>query len=89
MSFQVTKQMAQELGIQLYDSGYNYTSTFNAAKTPSIKTFPNNYCYKCVLFKCGLEETLLCTLCAETKESILDLFWGMQNLQYQRRPEFT
>jgi hypothetical protein len=34
--------MARELGIQLYDSGYNYTSTFNAAKTPSIKTFSSN-----------------------------------------------
>jgi hypothetical protein len=44
---------------------------------------------KCVLFKYGVEETLICTFCAETKESILDLFWGMQNLQYQKRPEFT
>jgi hypothetical protein len=38
---------------------------------------------------CGLEEALICTFGAETKESILDLFLGMQNLQYQKRTEFT
>jgi hypothetical protein len=36
MSFQVTKQMAQELGIQIYDWGYIYSSTFRAAKNLDV-----------------------------------------------------
>ena len=93
-SFLVTKQMAQELGIQIYYWGYNYSSTFSGAKNTKHQNFQFKLSHiitatKCVLFKCGLEETLLCTFCAETKESILGLFLGMQNLQYQKRPEFT
>jgi hypothetical protein len=94
ISFQVTKQMAQELGIQIYDWGYNYSSTFSGAKNTKHQNFQFKLSHiitatTCFLFKCGLEEALICTFGAETKESILDLFLGMQNLQYQKRTEFT
>ena len=86
--------MARELGIQIYDFGYNYSSTFSAAKNTKHQNFQFKLSHiitatKWFLFKSGLEETLICTFCVETKESILDLFLGMQNLQYQKRPEFT
>jgi len=28
------------------------------------------------LYKCGLQETELCTFCTETKENMLHLFWN-------------
>ena len=84
MPFQVTKQMAQELGIQIYDWGIFILPLLVLQKT--LNTKHQNFQFKlshiitatnCFLFKCGLKEILLCTLCAETKESILDLFLGM------------
>ena len=65
MSFQVTKQMAQELGIQIYDWGYIYSSTFRATKNTKHQNFQYKLSHiitatNCFLFKCGLKETLLC-----------------------------
>ena len=33
------------------------------------------------LYKCGLKETELCTLCMETKENVLHLFWNCNLVQ--------
>ena len=43
MSFQVTKQMAQKLGIQIYDWGIFILPFVGLQKTLSIKSFSSNY----------------------------------------------
>jgi hypothetical protein len=80
MSFQVTTQMVQELGITIYDWRYIYSSIFRATKNTKHQNFQFKLTHiinatNCFLFKCCLKETLLCTFCAVPKESLLHLFW--------------
>jgi hypothetical protein len=79
-SDKVTKQWAQELGIQIDNWGYICSSSFRTTRN----TKPQNFQFKLshiitatnsFLFKCGLKETELYTFCTETEESLLHLFW--------------
>jgi hypothetical protein len=73
-------KLAQELGIQIYDWGYIYSSPFRATRNTKLPNFKFRLSHRIAAtnyfpFKCGLKETELCTFCTETKESLLHLFW--------------
>jgi hypothetical protein len=71
---------AQELGVQIDDWGYIYSSPFMATRNTKLQNVQFKLSHRITatnsfLFKCGLKETELCTFCTETKESSLHLFW--------------
>ena len=73
-------KLAQELGIQIFDWGYIYSSLFRATRNTKLQNFQFKLSHRITAtnyfpFKCGLKETELCTFCTETKESLLHLFW--------------
>ena len=70
----------QELGIQINDWWYIYSSPFRATRNTKLQNFQFKLSHRITatnsfLFKCGLKETELCTFCTGTKESLLHLFW--------------
>ena len=72
--------MTQELGIQIYDWGYIYSSPFRATRNTKLQNFQFKFLHRITatnsfLFKCGLKETEICTFCTETKDNLLHLFW--------------
>jgi hypothetical protein len=73
-------KLTQELGIQIYDWGYSYSSPFRATRNTKVQNFQFKLSHRITAtnyfpFKCGLKEAELCTFCTETKESLLHLFW--------------
>ena len=73
-------KLTQELGIQIYDWGYSFSSPFRATRNTKLQNFQFKLSHRITAtnyfpFKCGLKEVELCTFCTETKESLLHLFW--------------
>ena len=71
---------AQGLGVQMDDWRYIYWFPFMATRNTKLQHFQFKLSHRItatnsLLCKCGLKETELCTLCTETKESLLHLFW--------------
>jgi hypothetical protein len=68
----------QELGIQINDWWYIYSSPFRATRNTKLQNFQFKLSHiitatTTFLFKRGLKETELCTFCTETKESLLHM----------------
>jgi hypothetical protein len=77
-------KLAQELGIQIFDWGYIYSSLFRATRNTKLQNFQFKLSHRITAtnlfpFKCGLKETKLCTLCTETKDSLLHMLWKCTN----------
>ena len=78
--FRTQNKWTQELGIQIDNWWYIWSSPFRATRNTKLQNFQFKLSHRITatnsfLFKCGLKETELCTFCTETKESLLHLFW--------------
>jgi hypothetical protein len=76
----IVDKLKSELGMQIYDWGYIYSSPFRATRNSKLQNFQFKLSHIITVtnyfpFKCGLKETELCIFCTETKESLLHLFW--------------
>ena len=65
---------------------YLFTVILYITKDTKLHNFQFKLLYRILpvnsfLYKCGLKETELCTLCMETKENVLHLFWNCNLVQ--------
>ena len=67
----------RELGVQIDDWWYIYSSPFMATRNTNLQHVQFTLSYsipatKYFLFKCGLKETELCSFCTENKEELIE-----------------